>query len=183
MKFDLYQRWLRNSGLIKKLHLSIFILSLLLLVSIMQLVSLNKKIADYSQRAGDNIKVKEAASDISKTTNLQNFDSHSFIKTYLERFFGTNDSDFNFISDKTESGLYVQKVYPELKARQKLALQSKFKLKNIISEDYGSNSIKFICFGREIFTNQEYQDRSLIIELVVDLNTRKVIAIPVLKVE
>lgn len=171
------QNWLFEAGLIKQLQLLVVIslfINFGLLFQVYDLNKINKYLLMYKPKYNLVLTGKEFQL---KTDNI-NFDLDQFSKRYLGAFFETSVENFNFIQKNTKKEFFNTSVKKQLESRAAAQLASSFRIESLFSEPIGE-LYKVIVFGREEFQDEKYQSRNLVLELIFDPATKKIINIPV----
>jgi|GEM_PF-6283945 len=163
--------WLEQLGIVKKLQVALVLSWILIILMGMQLISSESK-----QKL---IKTIAQTSAVSSSTDIE-----SFARNYINKLFATNsDENMSFLQEHSDSDLYLNNIYPELKAREKQKIHSEFQINQLYIEAENETKSKIVCFGKESFPQGSYQSRELTLELLLDTSKLKVLSIPVFRAE
>lgn len=123
--------------------------------------------------------------DLDNSIKAKNdFELESFLAAYLDKIFSLNetnyDTSFQWLKSHSHEDFFDKHLASELEQRYKNGLETSFQLDKIYTENLEDSLIKVICYGKEL--NKKAEDsvskeaeilRSLIIELVINTDTRK----------
>jgi hypothetical protein len=111
------------------------------------------------------------------TDKNSNFNIGNFTHTYLSKLFSqdTNEKEEHseWLKENTEETFFTEYLMQEIEARNQNKINSKFQINKIYTENVDDIFIKAICFGKETFTSIENSSRNLIIEILINTDTRK----------
>ncbi len=174
---QLWQRWQRQSGLIKKLELA-------LILSLGLITCLGIQVFDSSQ------KLEEAQKPYTqKETHKQEEYQYSeeeiktFSQEYLEKFFQITDEAEKFLLEHTENKFYQEHLVKQVLKRRELQLNSKLEILDLLIEADKGELVKIYCTGIENFSQEEFQDRNIHIQLIINSKTKSVINIPIFEIK
>lgn len=178
---NIFFRWMKNPGIVKKLQALILIsmiINILLVIHILELTNQkHKQTIQSSKNSKEN-------PEVANTTELS-LDKESlkaFIKEYLDNFFKTDKEAVAFITKHTETKLFEQSLKAEIEKRKNQNLSSSFEITDSYIEGIDDHNIKALIVGQEIFTDQSYAARNISLELLIDIETLEVKAIPLFEV-
>lgn len=134
-------------------------------------------------KAKNQIYIKNSILKTNQFNKEQEIDT--FIDKYLKNIFSSNsDSDLIWLEKHSDQKFFLDTLSKHLNTRIKKQITSNFIIKRLYREKLGANNIeKIIIFGEERFTNSNYQNRVLVIELVLNtesLEVKEIISIKTL---
>jgi hypothetical protein len=164
--------WMKQNSQIKQLQFYLAVSLLFSLLLSMQLVNTNTQ-----------LKTLRKSSKIPQTQTHEDNKPEAFVTEYLNSFFAFDPLSLDYIREHSSQALLAENLEIQLKARRESQIQSELLIHDIYLEYLDANNIKAICFVSEKFTDKNYKDRNLIIELVINLEKLMVTSIPVFKIE
>lgn len=124
----------------------------------------------------DNSKNTRAQKALSINEN-SDFNIENFTQIYLSKLFSkhTNRQEeySKWLKENTEETFFTEYLMQEIKTRNQNKINSEFQINKFYTENIDKVLVKIICFGKEIFTDTENTSRNLIIEILINTDTRK----------
>lgn len=152
----------------KYLLLIISFLSLIVVFCLIEISETKKKL-----KAKNRIEIHDSVlkKRIKKTHN--NIDN--FINLYLEAIFKSDsNTNLSWLEKHSDEIFFHKSLKEHLLSRFNKKIISNFIIKRIYREDLKPNLEKIIIFGEEKFINSSYQNRVLVIELILNNELLKV---------
>lgn len=180
MNTKVFEKWMKQSGLVKQLQCYLALSVVFNLFLGMQLVNAN------SLKPTEQVQVAESqgqASNPKQKLQVTEASINNFIRAFLDKFFKIDEESFAYIKEHSDADLFTSSLEAELKTRRSQEIKSKFRINSMYFESIGGDQVKAYCFGDEVFLAGDYQDRSFEIQLIINLakgvGAFDVVAIPV----
>jgi hypothetical protein len=159
-----FEYWILKPAIIKKLQV---FLALSLTMNCLFIYQISTK------------KQEQKTPNVKKEINqIKNEDLKLFINQYLNAFFGSNDTCFEFIKKHSSKELFEQSLKKEILLRREKNIKSKFQIVDLYLDINSNGSATSFITGVEIFENQEYINRNYFIEFTIDTTKLEITNIP-----
>ena len=168
---------MQQAGIIKQLQLALTVAIIIIILLSEQLISNNLTKNPTTKKNPEQSKIIQQSPNPVTEEELNNL-----VRAYLNNFFSTKDEAIDYLKAHTETELFLHSIEPEIKKRIELKLTSQFEINDLYLESINNTQAKAICLGQESFPNGDYQNRNFTIEMLIDIATLKIVAIPVFQI-
>lgn len=152
----------------KYLVLIVVVLCLIILFSFIE-------ISETKEQLKSKNKINIENSILKMSQGEEKHDIDAFVKKYLDNIFNSNsDSDLTWLKEHSDQKFFLDTLSAHLSARIEKKIASNFSIERFYREDLDRNIEKIIVFGEEKFSNSNYENRVLVIELILNTELLKV---------
>lgn len=180
MNNEIFENWMKQSGLVKKLQGFLALSVILNMFLFMQILPNNtkEKLAEVPKE----VQASQAQDETTRQSKITEEELKEFVNKYLDNFFSSSQIALEFIQSFSSESLFERSLKGELETRISQKINSEFLLDDLFLESVSSTQAKAIILGRESFPNHDYENRSFTIQLIINTEKLQVESIPVFKI-
>lgn len=179
MNNEIFENWMKQPGLVKKLQGFLALSVILNMFLFMQILPNTAK--EKTVKAEPQAQIQEEK--VTRQSKITELELKEFIDQYLDNFFSSSETALEFIQSFSSANLFEKSLKTELETRISQKINSKFMLDDLFLESVSSNQAKAIILGRETFPEHDYENRSFTIQLIINTEKLQVESIPVFKID